>query len=487
MIAPDRSQGRAFAWVGMRGGRAHGADLAQLDSSRYEKTTTAFFPARLTYGNPIVHGSVGGREVLPYLRRKLPRIFNCYEKALAVDPSLAGAIVFEFTITKQGDLDMGTTSGPHYRSMKACTKTALKTIHVKPGWGVVEVRLPMLFERMFQGDVVEVAPSQPRAPSLLAGREKDLVQCFRRQNGRRYGAAVVDLSLDQNGHAQDVSVRGWGQSSVDQCIASAAAKGVRGTPRGRHSCPVVFGPLPKDRLPGIDVAAQVRLTPHVGAEPVQVGSTDTYTNSAGWYVPGLYKLLSELGRARQWQPQDAPITITGPFVMRVDESVPARVVLKLLNTLDLSNWSALLMARADDGWRFLPRRGIADIENLPVAPIPMGTGATWSSRWFGSEWEWLKPGPARGSILVTEGGVTVANTQGLLREADWNAMPAVVADLRRSLPSTQTSVEIATGNDVNFGQVTRLIDAAAGVGFDTWRLVEAGALSSPMGSATTAK
>jgi hypothetical protein len=80
-----------------------------------------------------------------YVRRSLPQITSCYEKALAAHPTLAGSVTSTFEIAADGHVANATTSG--LPDVAPCEATVIRAIEFpRPANGAsVNVTYPFAF------------------------------------------------------------------------------------------------------------------------------------------------------------------------------------------------------------------------------------------------------------------------------------------------------------------------------------------------------
>jgi hypothetical protein len=81
-----------------------------------------------------------------YVKRNIPRIRYCYEKALLNDPKLAGKLVASFTIGADGKVTSSTAAGVH-ADVESCVAAVFQAIEFpKPkGGGSINVSYPFTF------------------------------------------------------------------------------------------------------------------------------------------------------------------------------------------------------------------------------------------------------------------------------------------------------------------------------------------------------
>ena len=97
-------------------------------------------------GKPVTKGDLDKDVIRRVIRRKLPRIRYCYEKALLKQPTLAGTVRTEFVISPSGSVTQTEVKG-FDALVDACIATTLRSMQFpKPrGGGSVTVRYPFTF------------------------------------------------------------------------------------------------------------------------------------------------------------------------------------------------------------------------------------------------------------------------------------------------------------------------------------------------------
>lgn len=105
-------------------------------------------PPQVRIGNASATGDLDKNIIRRYIRRKLPRIRNCYEKQLLVKPSLQGTVVTQFQISPQGSVQGANAKGIGDGDVESCVAAAIQSIQFpKPkGGGYVNVRYPFHFQ-----------------------------------------------------------------------------------------------------------------------------------------------------------------------------------------------------------------------------------------------------------------------------------------------------------------------------------------------------
>ncbi|HLU66870.1 MAG TPA: AgmX/PglI C-terminal domain-containing protein, partial [Kofleriaceae bacterium] len=103
---------------------------------------------QIRIGNASATGDLDKNIIRRYIRRKLPRIRNCYERELMVKQNLSGTVVVQFQISPQGVVQGATAGGMGDKSVENCVADAIRSIQFpKPkGGGFVNVRYPFIFQ-----------------------------------------------------------------------------------------------------------------------------------------------------------------------------------------------------------------------------------------------------------------------------------------------------------------------------------------------------
>ncbi len=115
-------------------------------------------------------GTLDRNIIRRYIRRVMPRLRQCYEKALLVRSALAGTVTVAFTITGQGSVQRARANGIGNTKLQNCMAKTIKSIQFpKPtGGGTVTVSYPFI---LATGSATSSQPSPrlerrpPPAPS----------------------------------------------------------------------------------------------------------------------------------------------------------------------------------------------------------------------------------------------------------------------------------------------------------------------------------
>ena len=104
-------------------------------------------PPGVRIGNASAIGDLDKNIIRRYIRRKIPRIRHCYERALLADPDLEGTVESVFQISPIGEVMAAETSGMENDELHACVSASIASIAFpKPrGGGFVAVTYPFTF------------------------------------------------------------------------------------------------------------------------------------------------------------------------------------------------------------------------------------------------------------------------------------------------------------------------------------------------------
>jgi len=100
-------------------------------------------------GTAVATGDLDKNLIRRYVRRKLPAIRHCYEKALVHDHDLAGTVTATFTIAADGHVAESTADGIGNPALESCVAEAIGAIQFPAarGGGLVNVRYPFHLQR----------------------------------------------------------------------------------------------------------------------------------------------------------------------------------------------------------------------------------------------------------------------------------------------------------------------------------------------------
>ncbi len=452
-------------------------------------------------GQPTAQGDLDKNIIRRYIRRQLPKITYCYEKELLARPTLEGTVVVQFMIDPQGKVGASEADGVD-KKVSACVAGVIRSIEFpKPkGGGMVKVTYPFTF-RPAEGSsstppaeppaaadppppaVADQPPPADPAPPTgapatyvpgrdnpLAAQGKQIQDCLRKGSAT-HGALVVDLEIDAAGAVTASRTHGV-DPSTGSCIAQAARKVSWKRPAGAWRCPLAFGTLSADAAPGVDITTQA----------VLVGKTEvaSVAQLLGGDQPGTIEALYErLRDDRQKQETGTePIAVAGPVIIRPVDQAPVEVVTRVLMSARSADADAVLAARRGSAWK--PLRAV----DLPVAPVPRGTGGYWSptGRTLVSPDAMSAKPPVTASVLLMPDGIWLGlsgvNEIYKVEGHDWARFASMIAEVRKSaLIRDRTDIEIAGAGAVVYGDLVKAIDALTAGGFPDWTVTSSGNLS----------
>lgn len=208
-------------------------------------------------------------------------------------------------------------------------------------------------------------PYQPGAHDPLRQVEPALAACLR---GATFGAMIVDLELDPSTGQVTRATPGTTDSRLAACIAAA----VRTVKFDRHGprlqrCGFAYGVMPATAVPTIAITA-TDMT--YNGTIVDHPSNVLAAWSPSWKRAALFDALSAW---RKQPPPDGTVAIRGPGLLEPLDQTPMKVVANVLATATAADTDFVLAAQRGPQWVPL-RAGIV----LPVAPVPLGSGGTWS-------------------------------------------------------------------------------------------------------------
>jgi outer membrane biosynthesis protein TonB len=196
------------------------------------------YPPQVKIGKTSSTGNLDKNIIRRYVRRKLPRIRNCYEKELLVKPTLKGTLTVKFVINGQGRLDSVKASGLKDRRVASCVEAAIKSIQFpKPkGGGKVTVRYPFAFKPATKGK--STRPPQVRIgnASATSGLDKNIIRryirrrlhqirkCYERElllEPNLQGTLVMQFQIMPDGLVANATGGGLGNATVTACVEAA--------------------------------------------------------------------------------------------------------------------------------------------------------------------------------------------------------------------------------------------------------------------------
>jgi hypothetical protein len=286
-------------------------------------------------------------------------------------------------------------------------------------------------DKLAAHETIASAHYLPGASSPLASLRLALIDCFREQD-RLMGVAVFDLAPGS------ITARGIDNATFTKCVGELASQvSVKEPVR----CAAAFGAALLPELPHIDIK---EAGVFVDGKRVEIKDTDAW-----WKIEPIFTWSTD--RVRTTLTSSAPIVLHGPVIVRPAPTTEMKLVTKLLHTLIAAGDDPMLAADRDGTWLALHPR------NLPVIPVPLGTGGSWNS-------DKAKLDVPRISILVGKQQLWIDGV--------------AVTDEKTELAAAQLrgAVEIAAQGQVPYSRVVEVIDELGGI---DWSLTAGRALAKP--------
>jgi hypothetical protein len=461
-------------------------------------------------GQPTTLGDLDKAIIRRYIKRNIQKLQYCYEKQLLVKSKLEGTVSTQFFIDPAGHVASANASGVD-PEVASCVAAVIKRIEFpKPkGGGGVQVNYPFTF-RPAGGAAHPVTPAavgddaggtgtamalaeakappqtardqaieqaraagilgavtsfdpdyRPGATNPLRAIEHELVECFRSQS-TRHGVAVIDLG------GAELVAHGLENAAFKSCVASLAKQLAR-TDKAPLRCAVAFGPMSPGDAVGIDITTStITMAGTKVAEVAAVGAVESMK------IPALHERAA--ARVKTVATSKAPVVVHGPIVVRPDNAVPMKVVNRVLGTLLAAGDDPVLAARRGNRWAVLRRI------DLPVVPVPIGTGGSWSTmkrntRGSGTV---MEDETVELSILLTADKIWV----GLSRVNEFAEVhelgqleATLLAHKKSAFFVDRRDLEIAAEDPVLYGKLADVIDLATKVGFIDWTVTDPAGLS----------
>ncbi len=303
------------------------------------------------------------------------------------------------------------------------------------------------------------------AGSPLRGHEAALGACFRKQKAA-HGVAVVDLTYDAAGAVTAAQLHGVDGPDAATCVAEAARAMKRVAAEGTtQRCAVAFGTVAAADASGVDVTSDAILfRGNKLLDPASVMMDQSAPSK-----------LAPLYDAALAKPDGAPVAVVGPTLIRPIDDARMKVVNRVHATLLMAEAYPVFAAKQGTGWRTL-----TDVE-LPVVPVPHGTGGMWHGRGKLRDPEQAiaaEPEPQLTVLVATDKVIWIGTTAGdmIKLEAAADQMAKVEKALRdhkaSAVFSKRADIELAAEDEVTYGAVVAVIDAAARAGFTRWMLYD---------------
>ena len=417
----------------------------------------------MTMGQPKVLGDMDKTIVRRYLRRHAQKLQFCYEKELTAKPKLKGTVDASFTISSIGAVHDATASGVDPR-VAQCVSAVLSSIQFPSakGGGSTKVEVALTFA-LPSGVVVAPPPAprqpmkQPPPPPYVPGEQNPLTglaigPCLAKAP---YGVAVVDLAYDAAGAVTDAKVHGLDDESAT-CLAGIAKTAKRLGTESAERCSLAFGTMP------IPEAPQVRMTVDLIELAVanERASIDTQTVVDAASGNPLDKFAEPLRK-----PPTDPVSIRGPLVVRSISTMKAKALNRLLAVAYHSNQHDVLLGE----------RVPAEIE-LPVVPVPLGTGRSWTDHVPSREEASGLAATVRAGVHITPTAIFVGTSHADHVEIPGRDWAKVRAELAKRFEH-HDDIQVAVHDDVTIAELVAVVDIIVEQKWAKWRLVEAASLA----------
>lgn len=302
-------------------------------------------------------------------------------------------------------------------------------------------------QRLYRAHAAAPAVYEPGRDNPLRGREDDLRECFSK-NSRPYGTAIVGIRYDESGTPSEATADGLEVDDARDCVIDLV-RGIKrpaGAP-AEQRCSIAFGDRPMTEMPALAIAGdKIALT---GQPIVDEGG------------PQLIDALV-FAAYRRMIVDENPGKLWGhdPIVVEAPDATPMKLVIRTWQSILLPGDDFVLARKRGADWRLLSSTA------WPVVPVPWGTGARWSR---------VRAGPARNdinlSLLVTKDKIWKGVSRTSAAQAiGRDALAAALAEHKKSPAFVdRRDVQIA-GDDVTYGEVLDVVEAAEHAGFTDWAL-----------------
>lgn len=442
-----------------------------------------------SFGLPSATGELDRLTIRYSIRQRIQNIQSCYENQLRSKPTLAGTVVVQFYILPSGKVASATASGVD-PAVASCVADVIKAIvFPRPRRGGVAVNYPFAFRAAADtpaaraaaagsgsaagpgsGSAAPAAPYQPGAHDPLRQVEPELAACLR---DAAFGAMTVDLELDPTtGHATRATPATT-DAKLAGCIAAAARTVKLDAPGPAFQrCGFAYGVMPSAAVPAIAITAtDIAFNGKVVAHPSNVLAD----SAPSWKIAGLFEALDA------WQKQPLPqstVPIRGPGLLEPLDQTPMKIVTRALSTAYAAAADFVLAAQRGAQWVPL-RAGIV----LPVAPVPLGLGGTWSGTAIAND---ARPNATNDRVALSVYVMRDRIWVGLSRINSFLQVPGRnFATLEQALKERKasqsfvdrTDLEIAGADDVVYGDVVQTIELATRAGFTDWKVLPPAALA----------
>lgn len=302
-----------------------------------------------------------------------------------------------------------------------------------------------------------------------------MTECFR-TGGQHFGAVVVELHYDVIGHVSNATAHGLDDAHERSCVLEIARHLQRtGAGPAGQRCPIAFGVMPQAEMPAIDITAdaikldgkQLARLPVVAADP------------QASRIPELVSAV-EAGVQADTAATGPALVMHEPRIVRPIATTPMNVVVRVLASVLAVGDDFVLAAQRGADWRLMH-----PMMTLPVVPVPFGTGGKWNHvKGHGNRFASTDDERVVLSLLVTKEQIWV----GLSRVNEFQEIArdslqldklaeALKVHKASAFFADRADFEIAADDNVTYGDVVNIIDAASKVGFVEWQLTDPNGLA----------
>ena len=295
---------------------------------------------------------------------------------------------------------------------------------------------------------------EPGQANPLQSQREALAACFRLATPR-YGITVIDFTYDATGKVIAATEQGL-PDPTHACVLALAARVTRvGAPVPSERCSIAFGSMPASKLPALDLAPS-------GTRFRGTVVEDSVAGALGAAVaPMLRPVAGE------------PLALVGPIAIRPTPDAPMGAVDRAVAELQTVNAPFVLTTAAGADWQ------LVEAIQIPVAPVPIGTGGGWPHYTPGSAARPVAPAPQAPTlsilvdvdrIVLRDSSVPEPQTFPAGPEQPRHLAAALVATKASSAFLGRTDLEVAGAARVPYQAVIAVIYAAKQAGFTGWWL-----------------
>jgi hypothetical protein len=290
----------------------------------------------------------------------------------------------------------------------------------------------------------------PGAANPFAAHAAALSDCLQRGSGR-YGAFVIELAFGPAGTVTTAATLGLHDEAAKACMIELAQTMTRPANVGpSERCSIAYGAMP--------LAVEHPLT--LDGEKLTSDGKPIDFDTLGAL------LGARVAAATGDQP--GTLQLFGPIVLEPTDATPMKSIYRATREI-LDAGDDFVLARHAPTWKLL-----VPLE-LPVVPVPLGTGGRWN-RYRASQPEDVAP-TARTDVTLTvqpqqitlavDAKRTVFPRDAMLHDALSAALRALKAS---SEFSGRTDLELAGSDDATYADLLALVDFATATGFVDWQL-----------------